>query len=290
MAAKNRAAQIERSLWAWRHQTLVPDIELIVVDDGSWDHEELRKHCHDYDARYEPITGNPDRMGPSIAWNHGLRSATGDVIALTHPEIIPDFDCARVILGGVLGDAALCEGIRLWTQQPEWFVRAADLQERAIRITVPVYRLQVQHDPELVSWQEDPRKLQNLPDFWDARTDFGGLTNRDIQGYQGFFWNNLFALHTQVWRWMNYLTPLQAWGIDDTDFQNRDKRLHLIYVHTIPEGPHGYHQWHPASFRGGFSNERSYNSEEEARLIELYPDTANQPCPFSQDLPPIYNE
>jgi glycosyltransferase involved in cell wall biosynthesis len=288
-AHKDRNGLLSNTLACWRKQTVLPpgEIELIVVDDGS--RVLPTAECAEFGARVLPIQGEPTRKGPSVAWNAGLRIASGEVIACTHPEIAPGRDCARFLYGACAGDPVALEGIRTWLPEPvrpgairvtegevfEWdFDR---LRAHAVRANVSVLRLRPGQGVG-----DDPDSLGDDPAFWNWKTEFGGHTNAEIRyRFRGFFWNNMFAYRSSVWRWMNYFRPSGDWGIDDTDIQERNRFLQIAYAFGN-DGPFGYHQAHEPGFRSGVDDLHKFTSLDDARLCFLYPDTAGEPCPLNR--------
>jgi glycosyltransferase involved in cell wall biosynthesis len=74
----NRAALLVRALRSVLAQT-VPDLEAVVVDDGSTDDTRAAVSAVD-DARIVLVT-LPRRQGPAAARNHGIRRARADLVA-----------------------------------------------------------------------------------------------------------------------------------------------------------------------------------------------------------------
>jgi glycosyltransferase involved in cell wall biosynthesis len=241
------------------------------VDDGS--QIEPRKICQEHGAELLVAQADYSRRGPSVAWNVGLRAASGDVVACTHPEIVPDMNVARYLYGVCAADARYLPAIETWSHDSRGkrWIHSDDMKalgETAVRANVSVYRLQDHHRQTIVD--DDTygafRLVEEDPAFWCVPTEFGGLTNDEIRKkHSDFFWNNLFAMRREIWAWMNYFRDSPDWGIDDTDFQERNVHLKIPYVFS--NSTHGYHQWHTGSFRSGLTDLVQFNSLEEARLL-----------------------
>lgn len=96
LATYNRAHLLERSImWGYMRQTMpLSDFEIIVLDDDSTDHtlqvcDHARKNGLNITyVRLHMPEGMKWRDASSIL-NQGIRLASGDLILLTHPEVIP---------------------------------------------------------------------------------------------------------------------------------------------------------------------------------------------------------
>lgn len=278
---KNRNAYLGRSLQAWREQNLFEnpeDLELLLCDDGS-DSPPVDL-CMEYGAKLIPVVPNKARMGPCIAWNEGLRSGTGEVLACTHPEIVPDSDVARYLYGACTGNPEFLQDLSFWIpdisedwtliERPMTVDDILRLREFAVRANVVVLRMA----PD-IQVPAEPRLTQADPAFWDFKTEFGGHTNGEIRWrLRGFFWNNLFAMRREVWKWINYFRPSNDWGVDDSDFQERNSILKITYAFT--DDTFAYHQYHGPEFRGPINDHFKFVTEEDARLLHLYPETARE--------------
>lgn len=281
----HRLDLLERTLAAWRNQRGGLDIELIVADDSDC----ASAAAAQYGAVYIPVLKYVYRKGPVTSWNEGLRAATGRVLACTHPEIIPDNDVARYFVGVCEGRPELCADLGpVWDgiDSPPMDIRA--LGSHAVRATLPVYRLQESAPIDAMDWRTNVKALEGLPGFWSFELpDFeaDGHTNDAIRRYPRFFWNNLFAMRRELWEWMNFHRPTEEWGMDDTDFQERNQYLRILFVYGRNQ-PCGYHQHHQGTCRGGLHGFHQWTDEECARLVWLYPGTAGRPCPLSREMPP----
>lgn len=277
ISAYHRSRQLIRSLVSWACQDWV-DFELVIVSDGYLGGVvevcEAFAQASPIPLKYIKLDSKPLRAGPTNAWNAGLRASSGEVLACTHPEVMVSRNAARALYGSVACNVDLLSGLSIHLGDSERTSVGCMLGEKApIHTGLRVYRLN-EGLTNLLTRAEacDISALLELPKFWNEPSEFGGLTNTHIKEYDAFFWNNLWGMSAATWEWMNYLRPSEEWGADDTDLQNRAKLLGLKYV--FPEGAFGIHQWHDASCRGPFSDIKVYETQEEARLVELYPETA----------------
>jgi glycosyltransferase involved in cell wall biosynthesis len=89
IATRNRCGLLHKALAALTRQTCAHgSLEIIVADNGSTDstREVVEAHARTVLVRYISV---PD-LGKSHAINAGLAAATGDVIALTDDDVLPD--------------------------------------------------------------------------------------------------------------------------------------------------------------------------------------------------------
>jgi hypothetical protein len=286
ISSNGRENLLNTSLSFWRRQDGFnsSDLEIIVVCDKPEMSSTLRDICHKHDVDLVHVQSNYRRKNPAIPWNAGLEKSTGEVVACTHSEIIPDLTCARYLYGACAGDIGSLKGIGVWSpgletdRAKERIIKPyeiKDLGNHAIRANVTVYRL-LEHQNSDIAAMNDPCNIKRASHFWDSPTEFGGFTNNDIYNFRGFFWNNLFALRKEVWEWMNYMRPSNDWGMDDEDFQERNRFLQIAYVFT--DNVHGYHQWHGSDFRGGSDDHYKFTNLDEARLLHI--NSRNNPLTF----------
>jgi glycosyltransferase involved in cell wall biosynthesis len=290
IAHHNRNAQLALALRFWRRQRgLAPDeVELVVVDDGSV--VVPARLCAEHAARLVHCPPSANRRGPSTPWTEGLRAAEGEVLACTHPEIVPGLDVARYLYGVPAGAPELLEGLEVWIPEAP---RPGDVAVReralcyedvprlaghAVRANAPVYRLHPDH-AQVLAVAQDPAAVEGAAAFWDRETEFGGHSNLEIRHrFRAFFWNNLFSMRAELWRWIGYHRPSDDWGIDDTDFQERNRFLGITYAFT--SSVFGYHLWHGPECRSGLTDLHDWKDLEDARLVWLYPETAGAECPL----------
>ncbi|MFP6582216.1 MAG: glycosyltransferase family A protein, partial [Candidatus Hydrogenedentota bacterium] len=91
--AYNAEATLAECLEACLAQTYSVE-EVIVIDDGSTDN--TATIAREYDVTYVP----QDNAGPAVARNHGARVASGDVIALTDSDCIPEPNWIEQLMSG----------------------------------------------------------------------------------------------------------------------------------------------------------------------------------------------
>ncbi len=81
-----------------------PDVETIVVDDGSTD------STAEIAARHDVLLIRTGHGGLSAARNAGLAAATGEIVAFTDDDAVPDEDWLRHLVGHLLDDDHVAVG------------------------------------------------------------------------------------------------------------------------------------------------------------------------------------
>lgn len=82
---RDRPASLERCLSAIRTQDGGPDLDLVVVDDGSADHRAVGRVATSWGARVVRTEG----LGPATARNAGVRAASGEIVLLIDDDCVP---------------------------------------------------------------------------------------------------------------------------------------------------------------------------------------------------------
>lgn len=272
IAHKNRPHLLARSLACWRNQRAAPGLELLVVDDGSDELPSLAAAT--YDATIvQTARPSADRRNPSVAWDTGLRAAWGEVIACCGAEMMPDRDCARFLYEAPMG---IGEEWDLYTHgQPVKSARG--LSEFTVCASVPMLALP-NVDIDVVDWRSDPRHLETLAGFGEVMTSLW-RTNNAIRQTQGYISHSLFSMRRELWQWINYIRHTQDYGTDDVELHHRCVRLGIAHVYAV-NTPYVYHQWHAPHAGTSCADLQIPETEDEARLLGMYPDTAGAPRPF----------
>ena len=91
LPAKNEAGGLPRTLAALKAQ--FPDVELIVVDDGSTDETPMLAATHG-----ATVIRSPYSMGNGAAIKRGARAASGDVIVFMDADGQHDPSCISRLL------------------------------------------------------------------------------------------------------------------------------------------------------------------------------------------------
>jgi GT2 family glycosyltransferase len=108
---RDRTAALERCLTALREQEEVPELELIVVDDGGSQPEAVAMVVERVQpARLLRLGG----QGPAAARNAGVRAATGEIVLLTDDDCVPGREwAARLCRRLEAGDVEVVSGATL---------------------------------------------------------------------------------------------------------------------------------------------------------------------------------
>lgn len=101
--AYNGEATLAECLKACLAQT-VSVVEVIVIDDGSTDN--TATIAQDFDVTYI----RQENAGPAAARNHGARVASGDVIALTDSDCIPELNWIEKLMSGFDAESVVAVG------------------------------------------------------------------------------------------------------------------------------------------------------------------------------------
>ncbi|MEJ1098019.1 MULTISPECIES: glycosyltransferase family 2 protein [unclassified Pseudoxanthomonas] len=110
LPAKNEAGGLSKTLAGIK--ALLPDVELIVVDDGSTD--ETARIAADLGAK---VLGSPYSMGNGAAIKRGARFATGDVIVFMDADGQHDPKCIPKLLERLSEGYDMVVGARDWEGQ-----------------------------------------------------------------------------------------------------------------------------------------------------------------------------
>lgn len=113
--AYNAAATLDKCLCACEQQTLKP-VEIIVVDDGSAD--DTARIAEQYPVRYV----HQENAGPAAARNRGAAEATGDIIAYTDSDCVPEANWLEDLVAGFSDDAVVAVGGTYGIVNPESFL------------------------------------------------------------------------------------------------------------------------------------------------------------------------
>lgn len=100
-----------------RLREIYPDVEIVIVDDGSWDLPEGLEG-----TLIVSLPKKEAAMNPSVPFNHGVAESSGEFIVLTNPEVFHTkpilaemrAECER--LGPKANVAAAC-----WSPSKKWW-------------------------------------------------------------------------------------------------------------------------------------------------------------------------
>jgi glycosyltransferase involved in cell wall biosynthesis len=253
------------------------ELELVLVDDMPT--ESCEEFAKQYSARHLPFPPFERRQGPSNPWNAGLRAAKGDVLAVTHPENIPGRDCARFLHDPLMG---IENEFEIWINHHD-LVDKTKLPEFAARLSAPILCLPEGFDFAGIDWKRDPDLMSQVHGMAESPHYLSGGNFQNARFMErmthDYMWNGLIAMRREVWEWMNYFRASDSAGVDDAEFFARRVHLGILAAHAY-NSPYAYHQWHTEKFHGWTEPQKEYNTMAEARLVDLFPETADAPRPF----------
>jgi len=113
VCSRNGAGGVHRCLVALRNQTIIPHLELIVVDDGSTDDTSDVAR-----ADGATVIRHDRSRGVSAARNTGIRVADAPVVAFLDDDCEPDPTWAEKLLAAYEHDAVLAVGGPLSVREP----------------------------------------------------------------------------------------------------------------------------------------------------------------------------
>lgn len=129
----NRAELLERSLWTYTKQDYCP-IEVIIVADRPKT-AQVREVAESYqdklDIKYFEI-GGPPGWRNGYGQNKGIVESTGDVLILTHPEVMFNPDAVRATverLNGQYWKQAMLMWIPTTEEMTEWIAKKPTWRE-----------------------------------------------------------------------------------------------------------------------------------------------------------------
>ena len=103
MAYHNRIEQVKVTLESIS-KSKYSNIEVIIVDDGSDDFHLAKRIVHLYDFRIKVLTIDKSQkkwVNPCIAYNMGIKMASGDIIIIQNPEIVHIGDVISHIIDNI---------------------------------------------------------------------------------------------------------------------------------------------------------------------------------------------
>ena len=100
----NRAAMLEDALLSLTRQVRLPD-EVVVVDNGSSDN--TKEIIKSFDSKLVIKYVLEDKRGIPIARNAGIKNSTGDIIAFTDDDCVPDKEWLHYLELPFLRDPAI---------------------------------------------------------------------------------------------------------------------------------------------------------------------------------------
>lgn len=211
LATYNRAHLLKRSLMRYSVQNL-KDIELVIVDD--WSVDETEALVKDWSSALNIVYIRPPYKKPGV-WrdtasviNNGLRAATGEVVLMTHPEVL-------------VGDLTLSA--------------MYEHRQPMVYHSAKIYYLTPddQRNLDQVAWELDLLKVRELPGFYEAEKspEFRGnadythaATDRHTHWESWVFGGFI----RDTWRDYGTMTEFTQWGSVDVDFLQRRAAANIV--------------------------------------------------------------
>lgn len=252
-----REELLERSLWCYTKQTLKPEVIVVADRPKGGDTEELVSSYQDrLDVKYFELSGLPGwRNG--YGQNKGIYESAGDIVVVTHPEVMMETDNIQAIVDRIDGEDNVC-AMLMW-----------------IWLSSYVNNMLKESD----GWRKDMsfiRKIVTGANYrWHAtpaatRKPFPGSLAPHVASVlkaievapesSPTFWQSA-AMTKKTWLRMGGFTLMSTWGSMDKDFINRKR---VLGIPTKIVRALSYHQWHP---QGPVHNEFEvfeYNKPEDA--------------------------
>jgi len=231
----NRAHLLKRSLICYTKQTL-KDFELIILDDNSQDEtEELVKGYKDklniIYIKLEDKKADEWRDAACII-NRGIKLGDGNYIYITHPEVMPCFDCLEKF------NAVLKENHRAFVNSRTYYMTFS-LQEKI----------------DTADWQSDFYNIKKTPGFYDEEPlyqeeDLEFLnkecTTKFAETTETWHTWVFGGMTRKTWKYMGGLNEYRTWGSVDVDFMQRRQ---TFGVNTLtPKDVFVIHQNHDSPF------------------------------------------
>lgn len=228
----SRAELLERSLWAYTKQTYEP-IEVIVVADRPQT-TEIKKVVEGYQdkliVKYFEI-GGPPGWRNGYAQNRGVYEASGDIIVVTHSEIIMEYNAVQAIVDRLNNEDNVCVMLM-------WMFLAPETTE-----WLGVHP----------GWREDIGIIRNIvtqPGYGGDMIRCGFRLDAYMKSVLGAievapntsctFWQSM-AMMRKTWLKIGGFTLMNTWGSMDRDLQERKR---LLGIPTRIVRALSYHQAH----------------------------------------------
>lgn len=202
-------------------------MEFIVLDDDSTD--DTQALLYDWAKQLNIITIRL-RKPEGVAWrdagailNIGIRAAAGEMIVMTHPEVIPGFDTLKQVY---------------------------DNKADSVYIAAKPYYLTIDQQAQLdtVPWEtEGPLAVRSLPDFYNTNPPIEGAPDYRPQAIEKVdVWESW--VFGAVSRWtmkrMGGMTETPIWGTPDLAFHQRRALLNIRNITLRDPNTYVIHQNH----------------------------------------------
>lgn len=226
LATFNRWHLLKRSLMTYAAQGF-RDFELVIVDD--WSYDETEAQVRDWSSGMNIVYLRPPYKLPDV-WrdtssiiNLGLRAARGEVVLMTHPEVM-------------IGQQTLSA--------------IYDHRKDGVYQCTKCYYLTADNQRYLddVAWETDLLKVRELPSFYESDPEILG-PSKDYSHRltdQHTHWESwIFGGHTRTtWRASGPMTEFTSWGSVDMDWLARRSCLGLVTQTELDPATFVVHQNH----------------------------------------------
>jgi len=232
----NRAHLLKRSLVCYTKQNL-KRFELVILDDASEDEtaELVESYKDRLNIKYVKLEdkkpGEWRDAGAII--NRGIKMTSGEYIYITHPEVMPCFDCLKKF------NKALREN-------PESYVNS-----RTYYLT-----RNIQEKLDTVDWESDFYNVRKIPGFYDEdplykekeMEIFNTICTTKYAEIDPVWRSWVFGGMTRIaWKAFGGLNEFNEWGSVDLDFMERRFRegmetispMDVFVIHQNHDAPAG---------------------------------------------------
>jgi len=222
----DRVELLERSLWTYMKQDYSP-LEVIVVADrpkSSRTEEVVEDYQDRLDVTYFEI-GGPPGWRNGYGQNKGIAESTGDLLIITHPEVMFNPDSVRATVERLNGEH--------WKQ--------------AMLMYMPLSKKMTAWLGENPEWRENIPMLQPLAmgpqnAKFDARSRIvANAVKRHRGDSSPASWHSA-AMMKKTWVDIGGFTLMNTWGSMDEDHLKRKK---VLGIGTRIVRALSYHQHHP---------------------------------------------
>jgi len=234
----NRAHLLKRSLECYKRQT-IKNFELIILDDNSQDETEelVKSFSGELNIKYVKLEDKkPDEWRDAGAIiNRGIKMTSGEFIYITHPEVMPCFNCLE-------------EMNKILINEPLVYANS-----KTYYLTV-----KMQNELDDVDWKTDFYNIRKISCFYDEddplydgeMTIFNTICTARFAEIEEVWYSWVFGGMTRkMWKFFGGLHEYNAWGSVDIDFTERRHELGIptrspkdVYIvhqnHDTPVGKH----------------------------------------------------
>ena len=227
----NRAHLLKRSLKCYAKQTL-KDFELIIQDDASTDNTEELVRSYEGKINVKYIKLDDKKPGEwrdaGAIVNRGIKRTCGEYIYITHPEVMPCFDCIEKL------NKVLKENPKAYANSRTYYLTR-----------------KVHEKIDTVDWESDFYNIRKIEGFYDEdplykekeMEMFNNLCTTKFAEIDPVWYSWVFGGMTrQAWKNFGGLNEFNEWGSVDLDFMERRLKEGIITI--SPKDVYIVHQNH----------------------------------------------